>query len=147
MAYRAMPEREPRRQQGRTPPPAETGGNPEQEPRDYVHAAYFANEHIAGHAYNQAQEAIYTGPPNDVSAYRLILEERWHVAVLGEPPPEDLDQKLQAILDQGVPATLPEDIVDYLKQRRAEAMKRGQWVEGHYRPGLRPQIPRKRKGK
>ena len=58
-----------------------------------------------------------------------------------------LDQKLQAILDQGVPATLPEDIVDYLKQRRAEAMKRGQWVEGHYRPGLRPQIPRKRKGK
>ena len=141
------PEREPRRQRGRLAPPAETGGNPEHEPRDYVHAAYFANEHIAGHAYNQAQEAIYTGPPNDVSAYRLILEERWHVAVLGEPPPEDLDQKLQAILDQGVPATLPEDIVDYLKQRRAEAMKRGQWVEGHYRPGLRPQIPRKRKGK
>src|SRR3712207_3312982 len=124
------PEHEgPRRQRGRTPPPpAETGRNPEQEPRDYVHAAYFANEHIAGHAYNQAQVAIYTGPPNEVSAYRLILQERWHVAVLGEPPPEDLDQKLQAILDQGVPATLPDDILDYLKQRRAEAMKRGQWV-------------------
>ncbi len=86
-----MPEREPRRQQGRTPPPAETGGNPEHEPRDYVHAAYFANEHIAGHAYNQAQEAIYTGPPNDLSTYRLMLEERWHVAVLGELPPAELE--------------------------------------------------------
>ena len=53
------PEQEgPRRQRGRIPPPAEIGGNPEQEPRDYVHAAYFANEHIAGHAYEQAQEAI-----------------------------------------------------------------------------------------
>ena len=142
------PEHEgPRRQRGRTPPPAETGGNPEQEPRDYVHAAYFANEHIAGHAYNQAQDAIDTGPPNDVSAYRLILEERWHVAVLGEPPPEDLDQQLQAILGQGVPATLPEEILDYLKQRRAEAIKRGPMVEGHYRLGMRPHIPRKRKGK
>ena len=140
-----MPEREPRRQHGRTPPPAETGRNPEHEPRDYVHAAYFANEHIAGHAYEQAQEAIYTGPPNEVSAYRLILEERWHVACLGEPPPEDLDQKLQAILDQGVPATLPEEILDYLKQRRAEAIKRGQWVEGHYRPGLRPDIRRRKR--
>ena len=83
----------------------------------------------------------------DVSAYRLILEERWHVAVLGEPPPVDLDQQLQAILGQGVPATLPEEILDYLKQRRAEAIKRGSWVEGHYRPGLRPHIPRRRKGK
>ena len=147
MAYSAMPEREPRRQKGRTPPPAETGRNPEHEPQEYLHAAYFANEHIAGHAYNQAQEAIYTGPPNDVSAYRLILEERWHVAVLGEPPPEDLDQQLQAILGQGVPATLPEEILDYLKQRRAEAIKHGSWVEGHYRSGLRPQIPRRRKGK
>ncbi len=45
-----MPEREPRRQQGRTPPPAETGRNPEQEPQEYLHAAHFANEHIAGHA-------------------------------------------------------------------------------------------------
>ncbi len=89
------------------------------------------------------QEAIYTGPPNDLSTYRLMLAEQWHVAVLGEPPPEELDQKLQAILDQGVPATLPEDILDYLKQRRAEAIKRGSWVEGHYRPGLRPRIPRK----
>ena len=40
------PEQEgPRPQRARIPPPAETGGNPEQEPRDYVHAAYFANEH------------------------------------------------------------------------------------------------------
>jgi hypothetical protein len=69
------------------------------------------------------------------------------VAVLGEPPPEDLDQQLQAILGQGVPATLPEEILDYLKQRRAAAIQQGQWVEGHYRPGLRPQIPRRRKWK
>ena len=135
MPYRGMPapEREPRRQRGRTPPPAETGGKPEQEPRDYVHAAYFANEHIAGHAYAQAQEAIYTGPPNDLSTYRQILEEQWHVAVLGEPPPEDLYQQLQAILGQGVLATLPDEILDYLRQRRAEAIKRGSCVEGHYR--------------
>ncbi len=141
------PEREPRRQKGRTPPPAETGRNPEHEPREYVQAAYFANEHIAGHAYAQAQAAIYTGPPNDLSTYRLILEERWHVAVLGEPPPEDLDQQLQAILGQGLPATLPDEILDYLRQRRAAAIQQGPWVEGHYRSGLRPQIPRRRKWK
>ena len=140
-----MPEREPRRQRGRTPAPAETGGNPEHEPRDYVHAAYFANEHIAGHAYNQAQEAIYSGPPNDLSTYRLMLEERWHVAVLGELPPAELDQQLQSILGQGIPATLPEEIVDYLKQRRAEMIKKGPWVEGHHWPGMRPHIPRKKR--
>ena len=141
------PEREPRRQQGRTPPPAETGRNPEHEPPEYVQAAYFANEHIAGYAYAQAQEAIYTGPPNDLSTYRLILEEQWHVAVLGEPPPEELNHQLQEILGQGVPATLPDEILDYLRQRRAAAIQQGPWVEGHYRPGLRPQIPRRRKGK
>ncbi len=120
-----------RRPKGRIPP--EQGPKPEREGPGYLQVAYFDNEHIASHAYNQAQEAIYTHEKNDLSTYRFVLNENWHVAVIGEPPPEVLDQQLQDILGQGTATQLPEEISVYLEARRREATKLGPWVEGHYR--------------
>lgn len=136
------PEGERPRQKGRIPP--ERSPKPEQERQPYLQVAYFDNEHIAGHAYDQAQEAIYTHEQNDLSSYRFILDDNWHVAVLGEAPPESLDRSLQDILGQGTPTQLPEEIVAYLQERRQEATKLGPWVEGHYRPGKVVKTRRKR---
>lgn len=129
------PEQERRRQKGRSPP--ERSQNPEREPQLYLQVAYFANEHVAGHAYEQTQELLYSGPPNVLSSYRLMLDEKWHVAVLGEQPPVELDQLLQEVFGQGIPAPLPEDVVTVLQDRRREATKVGSWVECHHRPGIR----------
>jgi hypothetical protein len=53
--------------------------------------------------------------------------------VLGEQPREDLEQRLQAILSTGEPASLPEEILRELQRRRAQATKLGPWVERHLR--------------
>jgi len=111
--------------------------SPEQEPVPYYQAARFPDEQQAGRAYSQAQAAIFANPDNALSAYRLQLNQVWHVAVLGEPPPAELEQKLQDILASGEPTTLPEEVLKVLAQRRAKATKIGPWVEGHYRPGKR----------
>ena len=102
----------------------------------YAQAARYADEQEAGEAYDHAQEAIY-GTHHELSAYRLQLEQIWHVAVVGDRPPEDFDQLIQAILSTGEPTTLPPDILAFLHQRRLKARKLGLWIEGHYRPGRR----------
>src|SRR5215210_6138117 len=96
--------------------PPQPGGpddrpRPEQEPGPYLRAARFAGERPAGQVYFQLQETIYTADPNDLSVYRLRLREVWHVAILGERPPAELDQRITAILAAGESVTLPADIV------------------------------------
>jgi hypothetical protein len=110
-------------------------GKPEQEPAPYYKAARFRNEGPARRAYFQAQEILFDTPDADLSAYRFLLEQIWHVAVLGEPPPEDLAEKLQTALARGEPASLPPDILKLLAERREQAAKQAPWVERHYRPG------------
>jgi hypothetical protein len=122
------PEGEPRPQQ----PPE---GKPEPEPVPYYHAACFRNEAPAQRAYFQAQELLFTTPDADLSAYRFLLRQIWHVAVLGEPPPEDLAKKLETAFARGEPTILPPDILKLLAQRRQQASRQGSWVERHYRPG------------
>jgi hypothetical protein len=107
--------------------------HPDQPP--YYRAARFSGERPAGRAYSQAQELIFRDPGCDLSVYRLQLERVWHVAVLGEPPREDLDRKLRAILARGEPASLPEEIRLELRRRRAQAIQLGPWVERHYGSG------------
>src|SRR6266545_3456250 len=65
--------------------------------------------------------------PYDLSIYRLRLGHNlvWHVAVLGSPPPEDLQRRIEEILSTGEPVTLPDDILTHLVQRRAEQSGRG----------------------
>jgi len=104
------------------------------EPPPYHRAARFSGEHPAGQAYEQAQEALYNGPPNDLSVYRLVLAQVYHVAVLGQTPPDELKQRLETILAAGESAELPTEILHALAERRRQSIRHGNWVERHFRP-------------
>ncbi len=117
--------------------PPEQPRRQEDEPVPYHRTARFAGEQPAGRAYFSAQRAIFDGPPNDLSTYRFQLNHIYHVAVLGEAPPAELDRQLTDILASGEPAALPSDVLRALTDRRNQAITRGPWSEGHYRPGRR----------
>ncbi len=123
-----------RRQRGRVPP--DRTPQPDPEPSPWYRAARFAGEQPSERAYFQAQDTIYQNDC-DLSAYRLLLEDIWHVAVLGgQPTITALQQELERTLyAEGEPTTLPDEILVYLFDRRAEQSTRGPWMEGHYRPG------------
>jgi hypothetical protein len=99
-------------------------GAAEQERPPYAQAARFPGERPAGQAYFQAQAAIHQAEC-DLSAYRLKLDQVWHVAVVGQAPPEGLHAQLGAILAAGEPADLPPDIARFLHVRRVQAGKLG----------------------
>ena len=124
------------------PTPERGPGGPEQHPRReqepaaYQRAARFAGEQPAGRAYAAAQRVIYEAPqPIDVSVFRLQLNQRWHVAALGLASPTPVLTALEAILATGEPADLPQEVWQALAERRAQAIRRGPWMERHYRPG------------
>ncbi len=123
----ALPEQEPRSKQ-------ENEAKQEKGPIPYCRAARFKNEQIARKIYFQAQDAIET-PECDLSAYRFHINYIYHVAVLGESPTEELDQKLQTILSPGEPISLPSNVLKVFVERRNKAIKQGPWVERHFRPG------------
>jgi hypothetical protein len=103
----------------------------------YCRTSRFASEADAGQAYFRAQDTLLRSPACDLSAYRLQLDQIWHVAVLGEQPPGYLDRQLRRILAAGDPTALPQEILQLLLERRASAAQRAYWVEGHYWPGER----------
>jgi hypothetical protein len=124
---------------GYMPSPEQRRGEPgkEQSPNpEYYQAARYVDEQHAGEAYFQAQEALFA-TNFDLSAYRFRLEQMSYVAVLGDTPPAEFDQTLQAILASGEPVTLPAGILQVLNQRRIQARGLGSWVERHYHPGKR----------
>jgi hypothetical protein len=100
----------------------------------YLRAAQFRSERAAGHVYFQAQELLFR-TPCDLSAFRLQYSQLWHVAVVGEAPPEDLDRRIERVLSRGQPAELPDEVVRLLQERGATMRQQGPWSEGHYRPG------------
>jgi hypothetical protein len=106
-----------------------------QSPSLYLQAARFRSERKAERAYFRAQEALYKAPECDLSTYRFLLERISHVAVLGAPPPEELDRTIRRILAAGEPTTLPDEVVEALLKRRAQQIRLGPWVERHWRPG------------
>src|SRR5688500_11949684 len=110
-----------------------TGGSrQEQEPTPACYRATpFAGEEPAGKAYFKAQEAIFSRE-SALSADRFHPNHIWHVAVLGEQPPEELHQLLATILSTGEPTSLPADLLRFLETRRLQARQIGPWVEGHY---------------
>jgi hypothetical protein len=99
----------------------------------YHQTARFASEQPAGAAYNQLQDTIFSGLPNDLSAYRIILNQVWHVSILGLTPPDELRQKLDTILKTGEPADLPLEVLKALAERRRQSIRHGAWVERHFR--------------
>jgi hypothetical protein len=108
----------------------------EAEPDPYYLAARFSREQTAGRAYSQAQQTIFS-QDCDLSVYRFQLSEVWHMAVLGEKPPPDLERRLRRILALGEPLTLTKEVLQILFERRSQSTKEGPWVERHYRPGQR----------
>lgn len=121
-------------------PERHQGGPPEgphrQEPQPiaYQRVARFTGERAAAQAYTQAQDAIFAAPC-DISAYRFLLDRVSHVALIGAPPPAELDQHLGMLLAEGTPVTLPRGVLIALVERRRQMRQRGLWTEGHYRPG------------
>src|SRR5712691_9777452 len=109
------------------------------EPRSYLQAARFSGERPAGRAYVRIQALLFRARA-DLSAYRFHLERVWHVAVLGQEPPQTLDRRIRRALASGEPATLPEEILTLLWERRAQAIQIAPWVEGHHDPGLSSQL-------
>src|SRR5687768_2822572 len=103
------------------PQPERRGGapTPESEPLpSYSRAARFAGEEPSGQAYFAAQEVLYTASETlELSAYRFQLERVYHVAVLGDPPPGEIDAQLAAILSTGEQAVLPEEVSKILNRR------------------------------
>jgi hypothetical protein len=134
MAYMPLPEKERR-------PDRQPDKKPEQEQTPYYRAARFKGEEPAGKAYFKAQEAIFNVPECDVSTYRFHINRIWHVAALGDSPPEALDQKLQEILSTGEPVSLPPNLLKLLTERRRQATRQGPWIERHYWPGRHYQTP------
>jgi hypothetical protein len=100
----------------------------------YLRVARFNGERPAGRAYDQLQDAIFRSPACDLSVFRFVLDRHWHVSVLGDPPAEMLERRIRQVLARGVPASLPEEILQELQRRRAEATKLGPWIERHQRP-------------
>ena len=89
------------------PSPERGPGGPDHEPRrdehdpvPYHRTARFADEIVARRAYAAVQDTLFA-TSCDVSAYRFLLDQIPHVAVLGSPPPDDLDERLQSLLAVG----------------------------------------------
>ena len=112
---------------GPTGPPAQPRRH-EQGPVPYHRTARFADEMLARRVYAAVQDTLFA-TPCDVSAYRFLLNQEPHVAVLGEPPPDDLDERLQSLLAAGEPATLPPEVLAALGERRRQMSRRGPWTE------------------
>ncbi len=136
-----------------TPDQSERAPRTEGEPQPYSLAARYQDERASGRSYEEAQAFIYTNAQLELSAYRLQLPRvdaprrrlnspafDWYVAVVGEQPPAEFDTRLRRILLTGEPASLPDEVLKYLFERRAQASQMGSWVEGHYRPGKRRRL-------
>lgn len=121
--------------EGNQQPHREHGPERESETRFYHRSARFDAERPAWQAYQAAQEALFAEEAVELSAYRLMLDRDWYVTVLGDPPDEEFDHKLQEILSAGVEAQLPSEVLQSLVERRIEAGRAGPWVERHFRPG------------
>lgn len=100
----------------------------------YCWAVSFPDDTTSESAYFQAQHTIFLSDC-DVSVFRFGLHGVRYVAVIGQPPPADLDAKLRDVLSTGAPASLPNGILGFLAERRRHAQRLGPWVEGHYRQG------------
>ena len=127
----------PERQRGRDP-----GKSPErkEENNSYHRAAKYPSEESSEVPYDTMQQLIYEEPCS-LSVYRLRLGEElaYHVAVLGEPPEERLQRRIENTLKDGTPVTLPQEVLAALIARRREQQQHGEWVERHHFPRRRIQ--------
>ena len=100
----------------------------------YNRAAKFPREREAGAVYFRIQDLI-ENPECDLSAYRFLILDVWHVAIVGDTPNSELAEQLERHLSGGEPVEFPVETLDFLRRRRQQQIKRGPWVERHHRPG------------
>lgn len=114
----------------------------------YFRCASFGSDQEAGKAYFICQELIAPHAVDcDLSVYRFIFAESFHVVVLGEPPVDELGDEIDGVLAAGTPVDLPDEMRNYLIERRAEVSGPDvPWMEGHYRPGQHVQVERSSPG-
>lgn len=122
----------PERQRGRDPNRYQ-GEDQEKQTVAFYRAARYLSEASSEHPYDQAQQLIHD-ELCDLSTYRLGIgpEYQWHVAVLGDVPPEGLVRRIEEVLKTGERVSLPDDVLTALTLRRLEQMQHGPWVERHY---------------
>jgi hypothetical protein len=121
----------PERQRGRKPPERK-------EDTLYSKAVRYPDEQSSESPYDNVQELIRVEPCN-LSVYRIRLGDHleYHVAVLGEPPAQELQRRIDDFLKDGEAVTLPSEAVDALLARRAQQQKDGPWVEHRHFPRRR----------
>ena len=113
----------------RMPYNPEQGRRPEQQLPSYHLAARFREDSVSQTVYNQAQELIRT-TENELSAYRFLRpsqiakEPPWYVVVLGDVPPQPLQQRFEDVLHPGERVTLPAEALVPLYQRRCRRSKK-----------------------
>ena len=128
-------------------PPKE--GRPEYEPQfhPYYLAATFRTRDEAQEPYTRAQQMIERDEDVELSAYRFErrphdpkqqpLPRPWYVVVLGDAPPEPIQQQFQDILGAGELTQLSLETIVTLAKRRESETQKGSWVEGHHGAGVR----------
>ncbi len=115
----------------------EQGRPKEQEQRPYYLASRFPTKQAAEAPYLAVQNTLHD-MPCDLSAYRFLRQweepnaKPWYVLVIGEKPQPAVEQRLTTALSQGELATVPQEALDGLMDRRREQQQYGSWVEGHY---------------
>src|SRR5262245_45613207 len=102
---------------------------PESATLPYWRASRFRSERLSSDAYEQIRDAGYRDRRLDLSVYRVLLDAAAHVIILGEAPPDRLERRLDRLLAEGEPVSLPPDILQVLWQRREAARRQGNWVE------------------
>ncbi len=128
--------------------PGAGAGRPEYQPAPYYLASTFRTREDAEQPYQRSQKLIYS-PTHDLelSAFRFERRPRnpkqpplprpWFVVVIGEQPPEPIEQQLLEALGRGELTTLSLQAVVTLSRRRSKETKKGSWVEAHHEPGVR----------
>ena len=117
---------------GRSPEPEQPN---EQEFNPYYLASRFNSDRTSGRVYFQAQELIFNAPDSELSAFRFQIDRIYHVAVVGDKPQPELEDRLTNLLSAGESVTLSTMVLKLLVARRQQQIKHGPWIERHYRPG------------
>src|ERR671912_709533 len=107
---------------------AEREGEEPPLPEPYYRAARFRREAASLRAY-QSLESLFFREECELSAYRFIWEQSWHVAALGTEPLPPLQERIERILSVGQLTSLPEELIRELARRRAQSTRLGPWVE------------------
>lgn len=97
------------------PPDPEPTKSLEQAGDFYCAAARFGSKKNVTLAHTSTLEIIRQSGI-DLSSIPFKLKKNWYLAVAGMPPPAEIETQIQKLLGNGEPITLPETVVENLRQ-------------------------------